>query len=187
MRILVVEDDSRMAELLRQGLAEDGHTVTVALNGVDGLAMAQPMTQQRAFDLLLLDVMLPGLSGLEVARRLRARLDRTPILMLMARDSTSDIVQGLDIGADDYRRRHRGGCAAASVRALLPGRRNPRQRQWIRMGPGDRAGNRQSARQQDHGGKRARCRRAIPQDAGRLSGFTKFSGAPVKVSQGEHL
>ena len=98
MRILVVEDEPRMAELLRQGLSEDGHAVTVALNGADGLAMAQP----GAFDLLLLDVMLPGLSGLEVARRLRARQDRTPILMLTARDSTSDIVKGLDIGADDY-------------------------------------------------------------------------------------
>ncbi|MCX6627402.1 MAG: response regulator, partial [Candidatus Solibacter sp.] len=71
MRILVVEDERRMAELLRQGLSEDGHVVTVALNGADGFAMAQP----GAFDLLLLDVMLPGLSGLEIARRLRARRD----------------------------------------------------------------------------------------------------------------
>src|SRR5260370_40799922 len=96
--ILGVEDERRMAELIRQGLSEDGHVVTVALNGNDGFAMAQP----GAFDLLLLDVMLPGLSGLEIARRLRARLDRTPILMLTARDSTRDIVQGLDLGADDY-------------------------------------------------------------------------------------
>jgi two-component system response regulator MprA len=87
-----------MAELIRQGLAEDGHAVTVALSGTDGLAMAQP----GAFDLLLLDVMLPGVSGLEIARRLRARRDRTPILMLTARDSTGDIVRGLDLGADDY-------------------------------------------------------------------------------------
>jgi DNA-binding response OmpR family regulator len=98
MRILVVEDEPRMAEIIRQGLSEDGHVVTVALNGNEGFAMAQPGD----FDLLLLDVMLPGLSGLEIARRLRARLDRTPILMLTARDSTGDIVRGLDLGADDY-------------------------------------------------------------------------------------
>ncbi len=98
MRILVVEDEPKMAELIRQGLAEDGHVVTVALNGTLALALAQP----GAFDLLLLDVMLPGLSGLDIARRLRARRDPTPILMLTARDSTSDIVRGLDLGADDY-------------------------------------------------------------------------------------
>src|SRR5258708_5498885 len=98
MRILVVEDEPRMADLIRQGLTEDGHAVTVALNGRDGFAMGQP----GAFDLLLLDVMLPGLSGLEIARRLRERRDCTPILMLTARDSTSDVVRGLDTGADDY-------------------------------------------------------------------------------------
>jgi DNA-binding response OmpR family regulator len=98
MRILVVEDEPRMAELLRQGLTEDGHVVTVALNGADGFAMGQA----GGFDLLMLDVMLPGITGLEIARRLRARLDRTPILMLTARDSTSDIVRGLNLGADDY-------------------------------------------------------------------------------------
>jgi two-component system response regulator MprA len=98
MRILVVEDERRMAELLRQGLAEDGHVVTVALDGRDGLAFAEA----GGFDLLILDVMLPGRSGLEIARRLRAHRDRTPILMLTARDAASDIVQGLDIGADDY-------------------------------------------------------------------------------------
>ncbi|MCU1238764.1 MAG: two component transcriptional regulator, winged helix family [Candidatus Solibacter sp.] len=87
-----------MADLLRQGLSEDGHAVTVALDGRDGLAIGET----GEFDLLILDVMLPGITGFEISRRLRARRDRTPILMLTARDAPSDIVQGLDIGADDY-------------------------------------------------------------------------------------
>ena len=98
MRILVVEDERRMAELLRQGLIEDGHAVTVAVDGREGLAIAEG----GGFDLLLLDVMLPGTSGLAIARQLRSRRDQTPIIMLTARDAASDIVQGLDIGADDY-------------------------------------------------------------------------------------
>ena len=98
MRILVVEDDRRMADLLRQGLVEDGHTVSLAVDGCEGLTFAGAA----AFDLLILDVMLPGKSGFEIAREIRARKDRTPILMLTARDAAQDIVQGLDIGADDY-------------------------------------------------------------------------------------
>jgi two-component system, OmpR family, response regulator MprA len=98
MRILVVEDERRMADLLRQGLSEDGHAVTVALDGREGLAFAEA----GAFDLLILDCMLPGMSGLQIAGHLRARRDRTPILMLTARDAASDIVKGLDTGADDY-------------------------------------------------------------------------------------
>jgi DNA-binding response OmpR family regulator len=98
MRILVVEDERRMAELLRQGLTEDGHTVTVAFDGRDGLAIAET----GGFDLFVLDVMLPGATGFEIARQLRARQDRTPILMLTARDAPCDVVHGLDLGADDY-------------------------------------------------------------------------------------
>ena len=98
MRILVVEDEHRMAALLRQGLIEDGHVVSAALNGTDGFSMAAASD----FDLIILDVMLPGMSGLEIAKRLRANRNQTPILMLTARDTTSDIVQGLDLGADDY-------------------------------------------------------------------------------------
>ncbi len=98
MRILVVEDERRMAELLRQGLMEDGHAVTLAVDGREGLSIAEG----GGFDVLVLDVMLPGTSGLAIARHLRAQRDRTPILMLTARDAASDIVQGLDIGADDY-------------------------------------------------------------------------------------
>ena len=98
MRILVVEDERRMAELLRQGLAEDGHAVSVACEGLAGLNLAE----SSAFDLILLDVTLPGMDGFAVARRLRAARNQTPILMLTARDSTGDIVEGLNLGADDY-------------------------------------------------------------------------------------
>lgn len=98
MRILVVEDDSRMAELLRRGLASEGHNVDVAHDGVRGLEKAR----QNPFDALVLDVMLPGIDGLALARRLRATGSRVPILMLTARDATQDVVRGLDNGADDY-------------------------------------------------------------------------------------
>jgi two-component system response regulator MprA len=98
MRILVVEDDARMAELLRRGLTHEGHEVTVAPDGINGLEAAQ----KESFDTILLDIMLPVLDGLAVARRLRTNGIRTPILMLTSRDSISDIVRGLDVGADDY-------------------------------------------------------------------------------------
>ena len=98
MRILIVEDERRMAEAVRKGLAEEGHAVSVAHTGPDGLALAQ----SDAFDVILLDVMLPGIDGLAVARRLREERHRTPILMLTARDTNADVVAGLDAGADDY-------------------------------------------------------------------------------------
>ncbi len=98
MQLLVVEDEPRMAELLRQSLAEDGHVVTVARDGLSALALAE----STLFDTIVLDLMLPRLDGIEVARRLRAAGNRTPILMLTARDRVSDIVTGLDSGADDY-------------------------------------------------------------------------------------
>jgi len=98
MRILVVEDDSKMAELLQRGLVNQGHVVDVALDGIKGLEKALAMS----FDAIVLDVMLPGVNGLHVAKRLRASGNRTPILMLTARDSVPDVVRGLDAGADDY-------------------------------------------------------------------------------------
>lgn len=98
MRILVVEDDSKMAELLQRGLVTQGHVVDVALDGIKGLEKAQTIP----FDAVVLDVMLPGVNGLQVAKRLRASGNRTPILMLTARDSVPDVVRGLDAGADDY-------------------------------------------------------------------------------------
>jgi len=120
MRILVVEDERRMADLLRQGLSEEGHIVTVAVDGRDGLALAET----GGFDLLLLDVMLPGCSGFEIARQRRSSGDRTPILMLTARDAPRDVVNGLDLGADDYLTKPFSfEILLARVRAL--GRRGP--------------------------------------------------------------
>jgi DNA-binding response OmpR family regulator len=98
MRVLIVEDERRMAEVLRRGLSEEGHAVEVAGTGPDGLEMAL----SAGFDVIILDVMLPGLGGLDVARRLREGRVRTPILMLTARDANTDVVAGLDAGADDY-------------------------------------------------------------------------------------
>ncbi len=98
MRILVVEDEPRMAELLRQGLTEEGHAVVVSLDGREGLSLAE----NEPFDLVLLDVMLPGADGFAIVRRLRSRRVQTPILMLTARDAMRDIVEGLNLGADDY-------------------------------------------------------------------------------------
>ena len=98
MRILVIEDEARMGELLREGLTEEGHTVTVALDGHEGLEIAEGWE----FDLIILDVMLPRMDGFAIARRLRAQHNQTPILMLTARDSAKDLIEGLDLGADDY-------------------------------------------------------------------------------------
>jgi len=98
MKLLVVEDEVRMADLLRKGLTEEGHIVTCASDGAEGLELAKDYE----FDVIILDIMMPKLSGYDLAKRLRAQKSRTPILMLTARDSVSDIVQGLDLGADDY-------------------------------------------------------------------------------------
>lgn len=98
MKLLIVEDEPHMADLLRKGLTEEGHTAVCSYDGADGLAMAKAYE----FDVIILDVMMPKLSGYEMAKRLRADKVRTPVLMLTAKDSVPDIVQGLDLGADDY-------------------------------------------------------------------------------------
>jgi len=98
MKLLIVEDEVRMADLLRRGLTEEGHTATCASNGAEGLELARAYE----FDVIILDIMLPKLSGYDLAKRLRAEKIRTPILMLTAKDSVPDIVKGLDVGADDY-------------------------------------------------------------------------------------
>lgn len=98
MRVLVVEDEQRMAELLKAGLEEENHTVTVAHDGEAGFDLATTFE----FDVILLDVLLPRMDGFEVARRLRGQGNQTPILMLTARDAVPDVVRGLDLGADDY-------------------------------------------------------------------------------------
>jgi DNA-binding response OmpR family regulator len=98
MRILIVEDDRRLARQLNKGLDEHGHAVTVACDGLECLETAH----YGEFDVLVLDVMLPGLDGFSIVRRLRAAGKATPILLLTARDSAEDVVTGLDAGADDY-------------------------------------------------------------------------------------
>lgn len=98
MNVLVVEDESRVAEFIKKGLAEEGHVVDLAGDGVEGLALAAVGD----YDVIVLDVMLPGKSGFQVASELRAEGKYTPILMLTAKDSRQDIIHGLDVGADDY-------------------------------------------------------------------------------------
>jgi CheY-like chemotaxis protein len=98
MRVLVVEDEIKMASLIRRGLREEGLAADVAINGEDALWMAQ----SSSYDAIVLDVMLPGLDGFETCRRLREEGVWAPVLMLTARDSVEDRVAGLDGGADDY-------------------------------------------------------------------------------------
>ena len=98
MNLLVVEDEPRMAELLRRGLCEEGHAVMCASDGSEGLQMA--ITHE--FDVVILDVMMPKLDGYQLAARLRATNNATGVLMLTAKDSVPDIVRGLNQGADDY-------------------------------------------------------------------------------------
>jgi two-component system response regulator MprA len=98
MKVLVVEDELRMANLLRRGLTEEGHSVVCAYDGIDGLEMAF----RYEFDAIVLDIMLPKLNGYELAKRLRSEKNATPVLMLTAKDSVPDVVRGLDVGADDY-------------------------------------------------------------------------------------
>jgi two-component system OmpR family response regulator len=98
VRVLVVEDELRMAALLKRGLEEDGYAVDVANTGPDALWQATEFT----YDALVLDVMLPEVDGIEVCRRLREQGHWVPVLMLTARDTVEARVRGLDVGADDY-------------------------------------------------------------------------------------
>ena len=98
MKILVVDDEAKTAKFLKKGLAEAGFVVDVATNGLDGLQMAQDLD----FDLVILDVMLPGLDGWQVLARLRQSGRATQVLLLTARDAIDERVRGFDLGADDY-------------------------------------------------------------------------------------
>jgi len=98
MRILVVEDEKKVARFIQQGLEEEHYTVDVAHDGTEGLAR----TAAVAYDCIVLDVMLPGMTGIELTRAYRARGGVSPILMLTAKTATEDKVAGLDSGADDY-------------------------------------------------------------------------------------
>jgi DNA-binding response OmpR family regulator len=98
MKLLVVEDERRMLELLRRGLSEEGHVVSCAVDGSEGLQMVR----DHEFDVVILDVMMPRIDGFELAKRMRSENNLTPVLMLTAKDSVPDVVEGLDLGADDY-------------------------------------------------------------------------------------
>lgn len=98
MRILIVEDEPKTGEYLRQGLSEAGFTVDLAQNGTDGLYLAE----HGDYELLILDVMLPGLNGWQLLQALRLRGLQTPAMFLSARDQVEDRIKGLELGADDY-------------------------------------------------------------------------------------
>lgn len=98
VKLLVIEDEPRMLELLRRGLVEEGHTVVCAADGGEGWELARSYE----FDAVILDVMIPKLNGFELAKKLRQERVATPVLMLTAKDAVQDVVRGLDAGADDY-------------------------------------------------------------------------------------
>jgi DNA-binding response OmpR family regulator len=98
MRILIIEDDRKIASFLERGLREEGYAVDVAHDGNEGTTNAHVYD----YDLLIVDIMLPGRNGYEIVRELRTAGKTVPIVMLTARDSTQDVVMGLDAGADDY-------------------------------------------------------------------------------------
>ena len=123
MRILVVDDEPRLADGLRAGLVADGFAVDVALTGTDGLWLAR----EQPYDAIVLDVMLPGVDGYRICRTLRAEGNWTPILMLTAKGGVWDEVEGLDTGADDYLTKpFSHAVLVARLRALL--RRGARER-----------------------------------------------------------
>jgi len=98
MRVLLIEDEFKMADLIRKGLKENGFLVDVAHHGSDGLKLAL----SHDYDMIVLDVMIPGIDGWEVLRRLREKKNLTPVIILSALDSLEDRLHGLEIGADDY-------------------------------------------------------------------------------------
>ncbi len=123
MRVLIVEDEPKMADLIARGLREDGHAADVARTGEDALWMARAV----AYDAIVLDLMLPGMDGFDVCRSLRAAEVWSPVLMLTARDAVDDRIAGLDAGADDYLLKPFSfGELLARLRALV--RRAPHER-----------------------------------------------------------
>jgi len=98
MRVLIVEDDQRVADFLRRGLAAEGHFCVLAHDGHEGLKLGM----EGDFDMILLDLMLPGLHGHEVCQQLRMNRVHTPLMILTAMDSVEDVIDGLRLGADDY-------------------------------------------------------------------------------------
>jgi DNA-binding response OmpR family regulator len=121
VHILLVEDEPRLAAFIEKGLTEEGHVVDVAADGVTALSLAHV----GSYDVIVLDVVLPGKNGFQVAAAIRGEGQSTPILMLTARDARADVISGLDVGADDYLTKPFDfGELLARIRAL--GRRQPR-------------------------------------------------------------
>lgn len=121
MRILVVEDEKKVASFIKKGLEEEHYAVDIAYDGEEGLSLAQI----NEYDLILLDIMLPKLDGMEVLTRIRGNGSSVPILILTAKDSVEDIVTGLDTGSDDYLTKPFSFAElVARVRALLRRRAN---------------------------------------------------------------
>ena len=98
MRLLIVEDEKSLADILKKGLEEEGYAVDVAYDGEEGLFMAE----NEASDLIILDIMLPFIDGMTILKNVRQKGILTPVLMLTAKDTITDKITGLDSGADDY-------------------------------------------------------------------------------------
>ncbi|MFD4880442.1 response regulator transcription factor [Streptomyces sp. NPDC058420] len=131
MRLLIVEDERRLAAALARGLSAEGFVVDVAHDGLAGLRLAQ----ERDYDLIVLDIMLPGLNGYRICARLRAEGDETPILVLTAKDGEFDEAEGLDTGADDYLTKPFSYVVLqARIRALLRRRNRARTAPVLRFG-----------------------------------------------------
>jgi two-component system, OmpR family, response regulator len=131
MRILVIEDDAAIASAVARGLRAEGYTVEIAADGDDGIWMAR----EGGYDAIILDLMLPGQDGFAVCATLRGEGDRTPILMLTARDSEHDLTRGLDTGADDYLTKPFSfAVLGARIRALC---RRSAGREWAPVRAGD--------------------------------------------------
>ena len=129
MKILVIEDEVKTAKFLKKGLSEAGYVIDVASNGLEGLHLAQEV----AFDLVILDVMLPVLDGWQVLAQLRGTEQKTLVLMLTARDAVHERVRGFELGADDYLvKPFAFSELLARVRSLLR-RSTPRPQEMIRM------------------------------------------------------
>ena len=132
MRLLVVEDDLRLCDVLRRGLSEQGHVVDVAHDGEAG----EQWAEAAEYDAIVLDVNLPKQSGLQVVRALRGKAVHTPVLMLTSRDTAEDAIEGLDAGADDYLRKpFVFGELEARLRTIL--RRGERRPQEASLAVGD--------------------------------------------------
>lgn len=131
MKLLLVEDERRIAQNIKKGLEQDGYAVDIAYDGTEGYASASA----DEYDVIISDVMMPEMDGMEMCRRLRADGNKTPLLLLTAKDSERDIVNGLDVGADDYLAKPFSfNVLLARIRALM---RRPQQSIGERLVVGD--------------------------------------------------